>query len=362
MTTQQPYKSSSFRVRNVSEDVGHEPIIVVFYLVPDFTMLAFSSAVEVLRLANRVLGYEAYRWRVASESGGAVQAICGLSAVTNSSISAERRRLFEECRPSMVVICADQDVESYSSKPLEAWLRECRHCGVAVSGVGTATYILAKAGLLNDKYCTIHWEKLPGFSERYMEVPVNAVIYQVDGNIWTCAGGSASLDMMLHLVQRHFGDETVAGICEQAIVARVRAANERQRLPLSQKHGILNQIMIKLIEQMEHHLAEPLSIEKLAKGVKRSRRQVERLFRSELGRSPLSYYRELRLERARMLLTQSAMPIVDIAIACGFISASHFSKSFRETYGMAPQEIRRGRVTSKQLFFDIPTNDLDEVA
>ncbi|WP_246696372.1 GlxA family transcriptional regulator [Mesorhizobium sp. SARCC-RB16n] len=325
-------------------------------------MLAFSSAVEVLRQANRVLGYEAYRWRVASESGGAVEAICGLSAVTNSSILTERRRLFEECRPSMVVICADQDVESYSSKPLEAWLRECRHCGVAVSGVGTATYILAKAGLLNDKHCTIHWENLPGFSERYMEVPVNAVLYQVDGNIWTCAGGSASLHMMLHLVQRHFGDETVAGICEQAIVERVRAPNERQRLPLSQKHGILNPIMIKLIEQMEDHLAEPLSIEKLAKDVKRSRRQVERLFRSELGRSPLSYYRELRLERARMLLTQSAIPIVDIAIACGFISASHFSKSFRETYGMAPQEIRRGRATSKQIVLDIATNDLEEVA
>ncbi|CDX42602.1 HTH-type transcriptional regulator glxA [Mesorhizobium sp. SOD10] len=362
MTTQQPYQSSSFEVRNVSKDLVHEPFIVVFYLVPDFTMLAFSSAVEVLRLANRVLGYEAYRWRVASESGGAVQAICGLSAVTNSSISSERRRLFEECRPSMVVICADQDVESYSNKSLEAWLRECRHCGVAVSGIGTASYILAKAGLLNDKYCTIHWEKLPGFSERYLEVPVNAVIFQVDGNVWTCAGGSASLDMMLHLVQQHFGDETVAGICEQAIVERVRAPNERQRLPLSQKHGVLNQIMIKIIEQMEHHLVEPLSIEKLARSVKRSRRQVERLFRSELGRSPLSYYRELRLERARMLLTQSAVPIVDIAVACGFISASHFSKSFREIYGMAPQEVRRGRRIPKQLFLDITMNDLDEVA
>ncbi|MES0200727.1 GlxA family transcriptional regulator [Mesorhizobium sp. M0011] len=304
-------------------------------------MLAFSSAIEALRLANRVLGYEAFKWRLVSDNGGAVRASCGLSVLTDSHLAMERKGLFGTGRPSMAIVCADLDVEDYSNRSLEAWLRECRHRGIHIGALGTGTYVLAKAGLLDNKRCTIHWEKLPGFAERFTRPVPNSSIYEVDGKIWTCAGGSASFDMMMHLIERDFGEQTAAAICEQALVERVRAPGERQRLHLSPRHGISNKTVIKAVEQMELHMAEPLSMDDLAARLGLSRRQIERLFRYELECSPVRYYRELRLERARLLLTQSTMLIVDIAVACGFISASHFSKCYRETNGTSPQEARR---------------------
>ncbi|MER9793623.1 GlxA family transcriptional regulator [Mesorhizobium sp. M0213] len=307
-------------------------------------MLAFTSAIEALRLANRVLGYKAFHWRLVSDGGGTVRASCGLSMPTDSYLALERKCLFGTDRPSMAIICADDNVEEYSNKSLEAWLRECKHRGIDVGALGTGTYVLAKAGLLANKRCTIHWEKLPGFAERFIGTVPNTSIYEIDGGIWTCAGGSASFDMMLHLIERDFGEQTAAGICELALLERVRAPGERQRLPLSRRCGILNETVIKAAQLMELHLTELLSMDDLAASVDLSRRQIERLFRRELDCSPVCYYRQLRLERAKLLLTQSTMPIVDIAVACGFISASHFSKCYRETNGTSPQEARKTRL------------------
>jgi transcriptional regulator GlxA family with amidase domain len=243
----------------------------------------------------------------------------------------------------MVIICADDTMEYYANKSVEAWLRECSRRAIGVGSLGAGTYFLARAGLLANRHCTIHWENLPDFSERFSGSTVSCNLYQIDGNIWTCAGGMASFDMILGLIERDFGERTAAGVCERAVVGRVRGPNERQRLPLSERHGTSNEFLVKAIEQMERHLTEPLPIEEIASRIGRSRRQVERMFRRELNRSPVRYYRELRLERARLLLVQSAMPVVDIAIACGFISASHFSKVYREMNGIAPQDTRRAR-------------------
>lgn len=144
----------------------------------------------------------------------------------------ERKCLFGTDRPSMAIVCADLGMEEYSNRSLEAWLRECRHRGINVGALGTGTYVLARTGLLDNKRCTIHWEKLPGFAERFIRPVANSSIYEVDGKIWTCTGGSASFDMMLHLIERDFGEQTAAVICEQALVERVRVPGERQRLHL----------------------------------------------------------------------------------------------------------------------------------
>lgn len=320
-----------------------EQIIFVFYLVPDFPMLAVSAAIEVLRIANRILGCELYKWRLVSNDGGAVRASCGLSMQANGCIATERKKLFGTECPNMAIVCAEENVEKYSNKSLEAWLRECRHRRVAIGALGTATYLVAQAGLLDNKRCTIHWEKLPGFAEKFDHTLPGTSIYENDGEIWTCAGGAASFDMMLHLIEIDAGEETVAAICEHAIVERARSATERQRLPLSRRYAFLNETVIKIVEHMEHHISEPLSMQELAERVNLSRRQIERLFRAELETTPGHYYRTLRLEHAKLLLAQSTLPVVDIAIACGFISASHFSKCYREAYATSPQEARKIR-------------------
>ncbi|MNY17211.1 HTH-type transcriptional regulator CdhR [compost metagenome] len=172
---------------------------------------------------------------------------------------------------------------------------------------------------------------------------VYADLFEVDSNIYTCAGGTASLDMMLSLIGQDFGENLVNRVCEQQLTDRVRSPNDRQRLPLRARLGVQNSKVLSIIELMEGNLAEPLSLLDIADAADLSRRQVERLFRQEMGRSPARYYLEIRLDRARHLLVQSAMPVVEVAVACGFVSASHFSKCYREIYNRTPQQERAER-------------------
>jgi transcriptional regulator GlxA family with amidase domain len=149
--------------------------------------------------------------------------------------------------------------------------------------------------------------------------------------------------MMLSLIGQDFGENLVNRVCEQQLTDRVRSPNDRQRLPLRARLGVQNSKVLSIIELMEGNLAEPLSLLDIADAADLSRRQVERLFRQEMGRSPARYYLEIRLDRARHLLVQSAMPVVEVAVACGFVSASHFSKCYREIYNRTPQQERAER-------------------
>lgn len=316
---------------------------LVFFLVPEFTLLPFSAAVETLRIANRMLGYRAYDWRLCSADGEKVTCSAGIGMEVDTSIAQERKYLGDEKRPNMVLVCSGIDVGAYDNRSVNAWLRETHNRGVALGSLCTGAHILAQAGLLEGRRCAIHWENLPGFAEAFPQAEVYADLYEIDGNIYTCAGGTASLDMMLTLIGEDFGENLVSRICEQQLTDRVRSPHDRQRLPLRARLGVQNAKVLSIIELMESHLAEPLSLVEIAEEADLSRRQVERLFRQEMGRSPARYYLEIRLDRARHLLVQSALPVVEVAVACGFVSASHFSKCYREVYGRSPQQERAGR-------------------
>ncbi len=317
----------------------------VFFLIPDFTMVAFATAIEPLRLANRMLGYNAYDWRLSSLDGRPVAASNGVEVAVNTSLEDERRKMMGADRPSMVVVCTGINVEKYSNRTVFAWLREEYNRGVAIGGLCTGAHVLAAAGLLSGKRCAIHWENLPGFQEAFPKAMPIADLFEIDHNVYTCAGGTASLDMMLKLIGEDFDDNLVNRVCEQALTDRVRSATDRQRLPLRARLGVQNSKVLSIIEVMEANLSEPLSLVEIADEADLSRRQIERLFRQEMGRSPARYYLEIRLDRARHLLLQSSMPVVDVAVACGFVSASHFSKCYRELYGRSPQQERAERKT-----------------
>ena len=316
---------------------------IVFFLVPNFSMIAFATAIEPLRIANRMLGFEAYRWRLASADGKPVMASSDIEIAANTSLDDERRNLIGENRPSMVFVCSGIHVENYQNKSALAWLRESYNRGISVGGLCTGAHILASAGLLSGKRCAIHWENLPGFSETFPKAEVYADLFEIDSNLYTCAGGTAALDMMLKLIGDDFDENLVNSICEQALTDRVRKPHDRQRLPLRARLGVQNSKVLSIIEMMEGCLTEPLSLLDVAGNVGLSRRQIERLFRQEMGRSPARYYLEIRLDRARHLLIQSSMPVVEVAVACGFVSASHFSKCYRELYGRSPQQERADR-------------------
>jgi transcriptional regulator GlxA family with amidase domain len=303
-------------------------------------MIAFATALDPLRSANRMLGYDAYRWRLTSIDGKPVRASNGVECAVDTSLDDERRKMSGADRPNMAIVCSGIEVEKYHNKSAFAWLREEYNRGVALGGLCTGAHILAAAGLLSNKRCAIHWENLPGFSEAFPKANVFADLFEIDQNIYTCAGGTAALDMMLKLIGDDFDESLVNRVCEQVLTDRVRSPTDRQRLPLRARLGVQNSKVLTIIEQMEGNLSEPLSLIEIADHVDLSRRQIERLFRTEMGRSPARYYLEIRLDRARHLLIQSSMPVVEVAVACGFVSASHFSKCYRELYARSPQQER----------------------
>lgn len=341
--------------REASMSASREGGTVTFYLAAGFELMALSSALEVLRLANRAAEAEVYRWRMVSQTGGAVEASCGISITPDCDLAQERQHLLHSERPLMAIVCNDEANDHRKGKALIAWLRECRQRKVVMGAFGRGVFALAKTGLLNDRKCSIHWEVQPAFNECFMHVETMTNVYVIDDNIWTCAGATAAFDMMVEFVKRHCGEAVAVGVGELAVAGQIRSGDERQRLPLLHQYGRINPTVVTLIEMMQKNLTNPPAMAELAAAVSLSRRQVERLFRHEIGRSPCGYFRELRLERARLLLTQSALPVVEVAVSCGFISASHFSKSFRAAHRIAPHEARKvvsgrilGRPTNRQ--------------
>ena len=186
----------------------------------------------------------------------------------------------------MVIVCSGINVETYNNRSAFAWLREEYNRGVAVGGLCTGAHVLAAAGLLSNKRCAIHWENLPGFSEAFPKANVFADLFEVDQNIYTCAGGTAALDMMLKLIGDDFDENLVNRVCEQVLTDRVRSPTDRQRLPLRARLGVQNSKVLTIIELMEANLSEPLSLIEIADHVGLSRRQIERLFRT--GDGPLA--------------------------------------------------------------------------
>ena len=200
---------------------------------------------------------------------------------------------------------------------------------------------MAKSGLLNGVRCTLHWENIVSTREEFPKVIITSDIYEIDKNRYTCAGGTTSIDLMLELVARAHGRELAAAISEEAVIDRIRTKDDQQRIPLRQKIGTSQPKLTEAVKLMEANLEEPISPDELAGYVGISRRQLERLFRTYLDCTPSRYYLELRLRNARMLLLQTENSIVEISLMCGFISTPHFSKCYREMFGLPPRDERR---------------------
>ncbi|WP_192246657.1 GlxA family transcriptional regulator [Mesorhizobium silamurunense] len=321
--------------------LGLKPVCqgFAFHLLPAFSLQAYSSAVEVLRLANEVIGYDVYRWQVISDDGQPVVSNCGLSVCVDAELAFERERSRGSNSLSVVVVGGGRVAPS-RNRQLEAWLRECRSRRACLVGVGNGTVVFAHAGLADGRRCAVHWEQYPMFLEQFPGVVANQTAFEQDGELYTCPGGDTPFDLFLSLVERDHGAVVVTRIREKAISCRIRSAGERQRLPRHSDLRLNHKAVMGVIDQMELNISDPLPVEKLAASVGLSRRQIERLFQRELECSPGRYFLELRLERAHLLLMSTRMPVVEIAMACGFVSASHFSKVYREIHGCAPHESR----------------------
>ena len=304
-----------------------------FLLIPNFSLLAFSSALEPLRAANRLVDRPYYEWHLISPQGGMATASSGIEVKTTKT-TAEVERL------NTLIVVGGLKAERFADKSTFAWLRRLDREGVRVGALSTGTYLLAKAGMLEGYRCTIHWEYLEAFAEEYPNLEVSPELYEIDRNRFTCSGGTAVLDLMLSLIALEHGRDLATQVAEQFIHERIREQHDSHRMALRSRLGVSHPKLLKVVELMEAHQEEPLSRADLAQRAGLSTRQLERLFRKYLHRTPTRYYLELRLNRARKLLNQTAMPVLDVALACGFISASHFSKCYREFFNRTPREER----------------------
>ena len=309
------------------------PQSFAFILVPEFSMMPVTAAIEPLRIANRLSERSLYGWQMHSIDGEPVAASNGFTIACAGNLDA----IGEHMVP---IVCGGINIQSHTDKPLINFLRKAARRGSDIGSLCTASHILAAAGLLEDHTCTIHWENIPGFSEDFSEIKVTGNLFEIDRDRFTCAGGTASIDMMLALIASQHGPELAADVAEQVLHSPIRHHSEHQRMSLPARIGARHPKLVGIIEEMEHNLEEPLSPSLLAKQAGLSTRQLERLFRRYLDRSPKRYYLELRLKKARLLLLQTNMSVINVALACGFSSPSHFSKCYRAFYGRTPYRER----------------------
>ena len=312
-----------------------EPRRFVFLLLDRFTMLSFASAIEPLRIANRMAGQRLYTWSLAGEAGAQGEVTCSNGAAFRLDMG-----LADLQREDTLLVCGGIDVQRATTKSIINWLRREARRGVVMGGLCTGAYALAKAGLLDGRKATIHWENQDGFSEEFEEVKLTKSVFVLDGNRMTTAGGTASLDLMLKLIAADHGEDLANTVADQLIYSAIRTDQDTQRLSIPTRIGVRHPKLSQVIQMMEAAIEEPISPADLAEDVGMSTRQLERLFRRYLNRSPKRYYMELRLQKARNLLMQTDMSVINVALACGFASPSHFSKCYRAHYNTTPYRER----------------------
>ncbi|MFN3293957.1 MAG: GlxA family transcriptional regulator, partial [Gemmobacter sp.] len=285
------------RQRATTAETAAPPRHFVFLLLDQFTLLSFAGAVEPLRIANRMAGRTLYTWALAGEAGKD-----GFSTCSNGATFRLDMGLEEVARDDTLLVCGGIDVQKATTRAVLNWLRREARRGVTIGGLCTASWSLARAGLLDGRRATIHWENIDGFSEEFEEVNLTKSVFVIDGNRLSTAGGTSSIDLMLKLIAADHGEDLANLVADQLIYSAIRTDRDSQRLSVPTRIGVRHPKLAQVIQMMEAAIEEPVSPAELADDVGMSTRQLERLFRRYLNRSPKRYYMELRLQKARNLL------------------------------------------------------------
>lgn len=341
-----------------------KPLKYGFVLLPQYSMLAFSSAIETLHMANWISNSELYRFcTISAEDATSPQSqrmpylgasnnpkqciqkddLCKKKVVSGAGAIVMTDYLLSDAPTDLdaVFICGASPAMPEENLALQAWLQRSAQKKLALGGICTGSYLLAKAGLLDGYRATIHWWNIANLRESFPKTRVSSNLFEVDRDRFTCSGGTASMDMMLFLISKQHGVELASNISEQFVCERIRTNEDAQRVPLKVRLGISQPKLVEAVQLMEANIQEPLSPDDIAYHVGISRRHLERLFKSHLNNLPSRYYLELRLQHARRLLMQTDKSIVEIGNECGFLSAPHFSTTYKKFFTMTPREQRK---------------------
>jgi transcriptional regulator GlxA family with amidase domain len=309
------------------------PKTVGFLLIPDFALMSYAAALEPLRAANLISGRTLYRWWHAAPKGEPVTASNGVAIIPDIGIGTERNA-------DMLFVCAGGNPATFDDQSVFAWLRRLARRGVTIGGISGGPYILARAGLLDEHRATLHWEHQPAFSEDFPDIEITPSLFEIDGNRITCSGGISALDMMVALIERDHGRELAAAVGDWFLHTHIREGFGPQRMDLRFRLGVTDEKLLRVLRQMETNIETPQSRTELARLAGVSVRQLERLFRRHLGRGLHQHYRSRRLERARQLLRETTLPILDVAVATGFGSSSQFARAYGRAFGESPTRTR----------------------
>jgi len=324
-----PRGAASFLV-----DYDGPPKDYYFLLLPKLTLLAFTSAVEPLRIANQVAGKALYRWFLMTEDGGPVSCSCGVHITPDSGLR-------DVPRDGAAFVCAGiEPLQSVSARAV-AWISRQHAFGCKVGGICTGAFALARAGLLKRRKFTLHWENQPAFAEIFLGLTPSGNLYENDAGLITCGGGSAATDMMLDIIERDHGKDLAMIVADMCLHTRSGGQGKSQRSAYASALGSRNPYLIAAIQYMQDTIETPTDAQGVADNVGISRRQLERLFRKYAGASPVQFYFDLRIARAHALLNETNLSIAEIAAATGFSSTSQLALRFRKRYGKPPGAYRR---------------------
>jgi transcriptional regulator GlxA family with amidase domain len=309
-----------------------------FLLLPQFSMLAFSAAIEPLRIANQLSGQTLYSWENVSTDGAAVQCSNGTALSADVAIADART-------DSSLFVCSGVEPQSHQSKRVSDWVRHGWRRGRIVGGLCTGAYTLAHAGILENSVFTLHWENLDSFRERYPNLSPVEQLYVLDHRILTCGGGAAATDMMVCLIRARHGGALADTILNMCLLQSARPATARQRSATSALLGTRNVRLAAVVDFLHDNLEDEISLKDLSTRFDLSIRQIERLFARYIGTSPKQFLVDVRLERGRALLADTNLAVAEISAAVGFNSSSHFSKRFRLKFGVSPNNFSLSRRT-----------------
>lgn len=307
------------------------PYTLGFFLIPNFSMLSFAALLEPLRMANRMSGQTLFKWHLLTPDDKPVNASNDLPFTPTL-----RQQEFQSI--DLMLVVAGIGAHTAGTPAILNWLKSVSRRGVHLGSTSTGSVLLAKAGLLNNKTCTVHWESASSLAEEFPSVNVSSELYEFDRHTPTCSGGIAGLDMMLHLINNLHGQVLAQQVAEQCIHPAIRPAHDKQRMTLLRKHNIRHPRLLNAVSIMESSIEEPMRCEEIGNKVGLSVRQLERLFSQHLNETPANYYLNLRLERAQQLLLQTALSITQVSTACGFSSNSYFSRCYRKRFQRTPRQ------------------------
>lgn len=301
----------------------------VFLLLPEFSHLAFSCALEPLRIANLLSGKPHFRWSLISPDGRT--ATCSNGSVTLVDGGMEPLRHVDR-----LFVISGINMQDHVTPELLSFLRRERAAGTPLGAICSGAYVLARAGFLDGIETAVHWAYHDLFVEEFPEVRLVRNVFVARERIVTASGGTAAADLMLHLISSRHGRDLATDVADQMVYNAVREGTAAQRVSLQSRHGMRNEHLKRAIDIMKVSVESPISPSRIAGQLGISTRQLERLFGRYLNSTPAHYYMEMRLHRAQNLLVQTEQSITEIAMASGFQSTSHFSRVFRSHFGTSP--------------------------